>query len=240
MKISILTYNVRFNQATVDLPELVKIYNPDLICLQEVETSEKHFSLLQNQKLHIADYSNSFIRFGKVFGLVTFFNPHVFRCTETKSFDIPRSFYEALEIIFRGFNNPRTTIKTEFEHIETGEKLVLYNMHLSPLYARNSTRMKQLLETFKDLDIPENDHVLIAGDLNFPYGRKKLEEITQDYHLEEATNDLFFTHENTFFKLFHFRLKLDYIFYKNLKKLVTKKIDRQFSDHYPIYAEFEF
>lgn len=239
MKISILTYNVYFNKATKDLPLIASEYSPDILCLQEVETSDEHLDSFHIKNLEMADYSNSFIKHGTVFGLVTFYNKSKLRLISSRSFDIPRSFYEALIIMFRGFNNSRTAIRSEFEHIETKQKVIFYNMHLSPLYASNSTRTKQLLETFKDLQIPEKERVLIAGDFNFPYGRKKLEEITQQYNLEEATNELLFTHENTFFKFFNFKLKLDYIFFKNMKSIHTEKINYRYSDHYPIYAEFQ-
>lgn len=237
MNISILTYNVFFNKALSIVPKLLDTYKPDIICLQEVETSQEHLQKLEIDNYKIADFSNSFIKFSKVFGLVTFYNPTHLKLIETSSIDIPRSFIEVLVTIFRGFNNPRTVLKTKFIHLPTNKIVNVYNVHFTHLIASNRTRIRQLQETLSDLDHAYEDASIITGDFNYTYGRKKFEEIIQAHNFAEATNNLTFTARGIHHLLF-LKLKSDYILYKNLQLVSNEKIDYTESDHYPIFSRF--
>lgn len=77
------------------------------------------------------------------------------------------------------------------------------------------------------------------------------------YGLKEATNNIFYTinynntfenWQNNFFirfllylikKIKRDRGKVDYIFYRQLEKINVKRLNYDFSDHYPLLAEFE-
>ena len=75
MNLSLLTYNTLFNNAVGKLDEVVNIYHPDIICLQEALTGEKSIKKIEKWGYKLADYSNSFVKFGKIFGVITFYNP---------------------------------------------------------------------------------------------------------------------------------------------------------------------
>jgi CRISPR-associated protein Csm1 len=86
--------------------------------------------------------------------------------------------------------------------------------------------------------------------------RKKLEKIMSEYGFKEATKKINYTIKYRNLKDFYFnfiaigilkifsslisdRLKIDYIFYKNLKLINCQRIDIDYSDHYPIIAKFK-
>lgn len=210
-----------------------------MLCFQEMETTEENFQKLEAFGYRLADYSNSFMRFGKIFGLATFYKESSLTFIESSSFSLPRSYYEIMLFILNGVYHPRTVLKTDFVLKSDKRKLTIYNLHLSP-WATNSARDKQIHKTFSDMQIFNKKHLLIAGDFNYPYGRKKFESFIQEYGLHEATNNLLFTLEQSFLKFFTVKLKLDYILYKNFEVVETRRIPINYSDHFPIVSDFKF
>jgi endonuclease/exonuclease/phosphatase family metal-dependent hydrolase len=239
MQIRLLTYNLCFNRAKDGLKTIISQYQPDIICLQEIETREENLTRFITQANYaLADYSNCFIKHQRIYGVATYYNQHVINFADAESFDLPRSFLENFLVFLRGFNNPRTVLKTKFLVKKTSQLIYVYNTHLSP-FASNGARKKQMEETLADIHPDSNTPTIITGDFNFPYGRKKLQQLIDKNNLQEATNKIRYTFERRFFYLLTLKLKDDYIFYRQLKNKDTFKIPLKSSDHYPILAIFE-
>lgn len=238
MHISILTYNILFNKAKEGINSVMKNDHLDIVCFQEIETKIDNLNSIQSIGYKLADYSNSFIKFGKVFGLATYYNPKTLTFINSESFNLPKTFLETLLFILKGVSNPRSVLKTEFITNLSGEKLTVYNIHLYP-WGSNGAKLKQIKETLNDLKINIKEAVIIAGDFNYPYARKKFENLINIYHLYEATNNIYCTLETKILGLIPIRWKLDYILFKNIKLVETKKISLKHSDHYPIMATFD-
>ncbi|MEN9327459.1 MAG: hypothetical protein RI947_267 [Candidatus Parcubacteria bacterium] len=238
MQISLLTYNLLFNNALKQIQTILMQYQPDIVCLQEMETREDDFKQLEKSGYKLADFSNSFIKHGKIYGIATFYRATSLHFVESTSLTLPRTYYEVLLFILNGAHNPRTVLKTEFLVRGTKKRLTTYNLHLSP-WATNGARVRQITKTLSDLRIFNKRNVLIAGDFNYPYGRRKFEELIKQYDLSEATNNLLYTLEQSFFRYFTVKLKLDYILYKSLKLIETNRIPINYSDHFPIISKFE-
>lgn len=237
MKFSVLTYNLHFHKAFSDIQHLLTEHKPDMACFQETETDEKGFAELEQIGYKLADYSNSFIRGSKVFCVATFYKVDNVVLTDSECITLPRSFYEVLLFLLRGNHGPRSVLKSDFL-ISNKKNITLYNLHLTAL-ATNGDRVKQLIHTLEDLKLHNKKNVIIAGDFNYPYGRKKFEELINKYHLSEATSNITFTFEQNILGLFSVKLKDDYILYKNLTVVETKKISETISDHYPVLTVFE-
>jgi len=261
MKFTLLTYNVLFNKAFPRLPSILEQYQPDIVCLQEVDTSEENLNKLEKYGYRLADYANCFIEFGKIWGVATYFKPDKFNFLNSKPILLSNGFYELLRMIIRMFKNKglrRTILKTNLDIKLTKKTVTVYNLHLSAI-SLNSLRIKQL----KKIDLDELDKdgsVILTGDFNFPIERKKLEDIMNKYRLKEATHNLFYTMRfpvtafNQFgfiYRLLYFlfskvvrkiwvnEVKLDYIFYRGLKNISTQRLDYNDSDHFPILSKFE-
>jgi len=259
MTFSLLTYNVLFNQAFFQLQKILTEYRPDILCFQEVDTSVENLSLLEKFGYKLADYSNSLIKFSKVYGIATYYNPKTIILTDTDSFDLPKSLYEMVSTVFkilRGGVKPRTILKTNFQLKSNHQRIAVYNVHLS-LFGINRTRTKQL-EIILNHEL--NDHkipTIITGDFNyFPYRRKKLEILMTNHGFKEATSNIHYTFrilDRKFArynwvqslgailvkKYFYQRLKPDYTFYKGSKLVNSERIEKEFSDHYPIISTFK-
>ena len=239
MKISVLTYNVLFNRALTNFERILDRYQPDIICLQEIETREANLKNVEAHGYKLTDYSNSFIKFGTVFGLATFYKPDKLDFTDSRSLTLPRSYYEFLLVLLRNGNIPRTVLKTEFKLKDSGKPLINYNLHLTA-WATNGIRVKQIKTTLEDLHITTIDKtVIIAGDFNYPYQRKNFEELITQYGLSEATDNLYVTFEGKWFHFLPMKLKLDYILYKNVSLIKTERVQSRESDHFPIISTFE-
>ena len=255
MQFSLLTYNTLLNDAQKGLYSIFKKYHPDFVCLQEIETDEKNIEKIEKLGYSLADYSNGFIKYGKVYGVATFFNPHIGSCINTKSITLPRGMGEAIAFLFRIFRTQkkdRTVLKAEFALTDQKQKLIIYNIHLSA-HGSNGIRIKQLERTLSDIEKSSDSATILIGDFNYPFGRKKLEELMIAHGFSEATTAISYTTdgkllyysfiEKILMRIFQFFVgkenKLDYIFYKNCKALSTVRIDAPLSDHFPLLAKFE-
>lgn len=239
MLISVLTYNLLFNKALAHFQRVLLKCKPDIICVQEIETTDKNLKKIEEFGYKLVDFSNSFIKFGKIYGLATFYDPQKLSLIESMSLSLPRSYYEFLLVILRGVNNPRTVLRTEFAVKKGGKRITNYNLHLTPL-GTNGIRVKQIKTALEDMHINQKESIIIAGDFNYPYQRKQFEEMITERGLKEATENIQYTFEGKFIKLFPIKLKLDYILYKNLTLVKTEKILSKDSDHFPILSEFKF
>ena len=259
MTFSLLTYNVLFNRAFSKLEKILSKYNPDILCFQEVDTGEENLIRLEKYGYKLADYSNSLIKFGIVYGIATYYNPKKIKLLDTDSFDLPKSLYEVITTAFKilkGGGKPRTILRTDFELMKSNKKVAIYNIHLT-LFGINRTRTKQLEivlnHGLKETEVP----TIISGDFNyFPYSRKKLEHLMNQYGFKEATKNLNYTFRipDRKFGQYGFlqelgakvvrnyykkRLNPDYTFFKKIKLIKTERIEKEFSDHYPIISTFK-
>jgi endonuclease/exonuclease/phosphatase family metal-dependent hydrolase len=239
MKFSVLTYNLFHNKSLKNLDKVINTYRADILCLQELHTEEEHLLTTEKLGYKMADFSNSFIWFGKVYGIATYYNPATIQLKSSKTLTLPRSFYDVLVFFLRGNHNPRTVLKTDFVFMKSKKKLTVYNVHLTA-WATNRVRVKQIKETLNDLKIFNQHNVVITGDFNYSYKRKQLESLIHEYGLKEATSNLLYTLELQFLRFLFVRLKSDYILYKDISVIKTEKIPVFYSDHFPVYAEFEF
>jgi len=258
MKLNLLTYNILYNRAFPQLPPILKQYQPDIVCLQEIDTKEENLKELEKLGYKLADYANCFFDFGKVWGVATYYNQEKFEFISSRPIPLINGVYEVFKIITRLFRNKglrRTILKTDFQIKSINKNITIYNLHLSAV-GLNNLRLKQLnMIDFDDFD--QKGSIIITGDFNFPIERKKLEKIMNKYQLEEATNKLYYTlkfpsnpakHSFGFIYRFFSRFirkfwsdeaKLDYIFYRGLKNLSTKRVNVNYSDHFPIISQFE-
>jgi len=260
MTFSLLTYNVLFNKAFLQLEKILFKYKPDLLCFQEVDTSEKNLIKLDKFGYTLADYSNSFIKFGKIYGVATYYKPDKFKFIASDSIKISSNLSEYFFTLIQtlvGQNKPKTVLRTDFLHNSSRSKITVCNFHMIVI-APNSLRMNHINKALKLLNINVKTKLIIGGDFNYlPYRRKRLENIMKNYRLIEATKNIQQTFdinivgekgrltplEHLFMKfidkIFSHRMKNDYIFFRGLKLKKTERIEVGYSDHYPIISTFK-
>jgi endonuclease/exonuclease/phosphatase family metal-dependent hydrolase len=259
MDLSLLTYNTLFNNGVQMLGEMISKHHPDIICLQEALTGDKSVQDIEKYGYKIADYSNSFVKFGKIFGVVTFYNPKTLTYKESFTLNLGTNlveyFFYLLRIIL-GYNQPKTILETNFIHKLTKTKLTVCNVHLYVI-GSNELRIRHINNVLKSINLSEKKQLVIVGDFNyFPYKRMGLEKMMSKYGLREATANIRqtmkFTKDGKFEKYNLFQrsvlpllkkflvkqIKTDYSFYRGMKLLKTERIESPSSDHYPIISTF--
>ena len=256
MDFSIFTYNTLFNNAVDKINPMITKYNPDILCLQEVETAESNLKTIEKAGLKLADYANSFVKFGKLYGVATYYNPKKFKHLNSTVLylgnNVIEVFYTLIQVVL-GYKKPKTFLNSEFLDLKTGKVINICNIHLY-VVGSNALRighMKQALDA-----IEPTSRLVLMGDFNYlPYQRRRLENFMNKNGLREATKDITqtikFTKDGSFenFNLFQRislkligrvldNLKIDYIFYRSLKLKSTKRLDVRYSDHFPIISTF--
>lgn len=260
MNFSVLTYNTLFNTAYVKLDSIVDRFNPDILCLQEVSTDSSNLKLIESKGYVLADYLNSFIKFGKIYGVATFYNPEKFRFVKSNSLKISSNltelFFTLVQLIV-GVNKPKSVLRCDFIHKSTSKKLTICNAHLIVI-ASNALRVNHIKKALDSLNIDDETPLIMGGDFNYlPYLRRRLERIMKRYHLVEATKNIRQTvdfsvvgekehmtpFQRSFIKfldrLFLHKMKNDYVFYRRLRLIKNERINIQYSDHFPILSVFK-
>lgn len=259
MNFSLLTYNTLFNKGYDRIEAVINQYHPDIICLQEILTSDINLSKLAKLGYKLADYSNSFIQFGQIYGVATFYNSLKFEFINSASLKMSSNLSEFLFTIpqlILGINKPKSILRTDFIHIPSKMRITVCNAHLI-VVASNSVRINHIGKALNSLKITKKTPLIIGGDFNYlPYQRKKLETTMKKYGLIEATNtirktvdfstkgkkeDFSFLQGFIIRKINHFfgnQMKNDYIFYRGFKSQKTERLNFRFSDHYAILSSF--
>jgi len=258
MNLSFLTYNTLFNKAYRHLDSIINDYFPDFLCLQEVDISEKNLDIIKKYGYELADYTGTFIHFGKAYGVATYYNPKKYKLVNANSLKIGTNLQELLFTIpqiLLGINKPKTVLRTDFIS-RSNKRIIICNAHLIVL-ASNAIRINHINKALNLLQSNLEVPLIIAGDFNYlPYQRKKLDNLMKKHHLIEATKNIrqtidFSPHgkkeDFSFLQGFiarrinHFfgnQMKNDYIYYRGIKLCKTERIEVRFSDHYPILSNF--
>lgn len=260
MHLSLLTYNTLFNNAACKLDGVIDNYHPDIICLQEALTDTVSINKIEKLGYKMADYSNSFIKFGKVFGVITFYNSKRLNYKDSFKLDLGINlgdfFFNILRVVL-GYNQPKTVLETNFTHKITGKKICICNVHLY-VVGSNELRIQHIKNALRSINLAKKDHLVIVGDFNyFPYNRLNLEKMMLRFGMREATSNIRqtmkFSKDGKFEKYNWFQkfalklldqsiikqIKTDYSFYRGLKLIKTERIESNLSDHYPIISTFK-
>lgn len=238
MKLSVLTYNLFFNQAIKHAKDLMEELQPDVVCLQEMTIEDCYLEYLESDTYKLAEATIGFSQHGLNFGNATYYNTKRLHLKSTYTADLPQNSYELFWVLLKGLNKPRTLLETTFTYGKDPTPIDIYNIHLTHLSSIEH-RLNQLKIAVDRITRAkhEQSRIVLTGDFNFSFGRKELDDFIKDYNFKEATTNLAYTFFTGVFGLL--KMKLDYILYRNMKVTRTKRITPTKSDHYPILSEFE-
>ena len=119
MVFSVLSYNTLFNSAVDELRSLLKNQAPDIICLQEALTDDASLTKIEKYGYKLADSANSFVRFGKIFGVATFYHQKTVKFKGSSTIDLNTNISEYFFYLIRvllGYNQAKTVMKADFVH----------------------------------------------------------------------------------------------------------------------------
>ncbi|MCX7997017.1 MAG: endonuclease/exonuclease/phosphatase family protein [Patescibacteria group bacterium] len=239
MKLKLLTYNLFFDKAIADARRVMEEEQPDILCVQELLTDYKALTRLEKKPWKLAGWSNSFVNFWNIYGIATYINTEKWRVLGGRDDSLPSSTYDLWIWLTRGMHMSRRYMQIRIQHRKSKHEVVVYNTHLTHLSFADF-RLAQLRTIFNDMEKASSRHtpVLICGDFNLYNGKTELEAMLLQYKLKEATTNLAYTFTRHWW-FGELKMKLDYILYRNLEVLETRRLPHYSSDHHPVVSEFK-
>jgi endonuclease/exonuclease/phosphatase family metal-dependent hydrolase len=215
--VKVISYNLRKNRASSELASLVQRFDPDMLCLQEADTSALPTELAT---LHLADATSR-----NRLGLALYYSRERFTAVETRAFELKKSLHDRLLTPAH-----ERLIGTRLIDEEDGRELVVASFHAAPLTALNSLRRHQIKTAHEQLrDLGPGLPTLMVGDYNYPIFKDNLNE-----RMLASGYDLTLSDKRTYTRYKFFRGHFDLATSVGLEIDSVQTLPRGTSDHLPI------
>jgi endonuclease/exonuclease/phosphatase (EEP) superfamily protein YafD len=221
--VKVISYNLRKNRASSELVALIEHFNPNLLCLQECDTS-----ILPTEvgALHLADSTSR-----NRLGLALYYSRDRFTAVETKAFELKKSLHDRVLTPAH-----ERLLGTRLVDGEDDRELVVASFHAAPLTALNSLRRHQIKTAHEQLrELGPGLPTLMVGDYNYPIFKDNLNE-----HLMVSGYDLTLSDKRTYTRYKFFRGHFDLATSVGLDIDSVKTLPRGSSDHLPILVKASY
>ncbi len=233
----IMTFNIQHcldyqnNKIDIDLfVDTIKAVNPDICGLNEVR-GEGPIDGYTDQTNAIGDglgYNRYFAKAIDVDGTSPYGNAFVtelpVKSAETVAIPDPIFKYEI------GKYESRCILKAVVD--ANGTDVLVLVCHMGLALGERKNAVKEICNIVDNTDMP----LILMGDFNALPDSNELKPLFERLNDTDSSAEI----KGKFtFPSYKPNIKIDYIFYKNLKCVSVKTIEKVVSDHYPIVAEFE-
>lgn len=221
--IRVISYNLRKNHASGELEALTQTFAPDMLCLQEVDTTDLPAEV---GDMHLADSTKR-----NRLGLAVYYRRQRFTAVDTQAFALKKSLHDR---ILKPAHE--RLIGTRLIDRDTDRELVIASFHAAPLTARNSLRREQIRAAHELLlTLGHGLPTLMVGDYNYPLFTTKLTQ-----RVNESGYDLSLSDRRTYTRYKFFRGHFDFATSVGLSIDTVETLDRGASDHMPILVNAEY
>ncbi|WP_066043371.1 endonuclease/exonuclease/phosphatase family protein [Herbiconiux solani] len=216
-ELNIVSYNLRKHHASGELIDLSKLYDIDILCLQECDTADMPERI---QHLVLADSTKT-----NRLGLAIYYRESRFDLVTTRVFALRKSMHDRV----MAPAHERLLAAKLFDK-ELGRELLVGSFHAAPLTATNSLRRKQIAAAHGALRImgPGLPTVMV-GDYNYPWFRNNLSE-----RMEESGYLLSFSDKPTYARYKYFKGHFDFVTSAHTRIDSIDTLPQGESDHLPI------
>jgi len=215
--LQVISYNLRNNRASTELIALTERFAPDILCLQECDTTALPAAL---GMLRLAD---STMR--NRLGLALYYREDRFAAVKTQTFELKKSLHDR---VLKPANE--RLIGTRLRDMVEQRELVIASFHAAPLTALNSLRRQQINAAHGLLRaLGPGLPTLMVGDYNYPIFKKYLNERMQDSGYNLTLSD-----RRTYTRYKFFRGHFDLATSVGLAIEGVTTLPRGTSDHLPI------
>lgn len=219
----VISYNLRKHAAVGELVDLVAAHDPNLVCLQEIDTSQLPAEL---GPLHLADATKR-----NRLGLAVYYNRERFESKATAAFALKKSLHDHIAAPAH-----ERVLGTHLVDLESGRELVVASFHAAPLTALNSLRRKQIHAAHEALrGFGEKLPTLMVGDFNYPVFKDFL-----GADVRGTGYDLTLSDERTYTRYKFFRGHFDFATSIGLDIRSVRTLPRGASDHLPIIVAADY
>ncbi|MEX1077928.1 MAG: endonuclease/exonuclease/phosphatase family protein [Homoserinimonas sp.] len=221
--VKVISYNLRKNRASSELVDLVEQFDPNLLCLQEADTSALPAEL---GSLHLADSTSR-----NRLGLALYYSRERFTAVETRAFELKKSLHD--RILSPAHER---LIGSRLIDQEDGRELVVASFHAAPLTALNSLRRHQITTAHEQLrELGPGLPTLMVGDYNYPVFKDHL-----NVRMLESGYDLTLSDKRTYTRYKFFRGHFDLATSIGLDIESVKTLPLGSSDHLPIMVRASY
>jgi endonuclease/exonuclease/phosphatase family metal-dependent hydrolase len=221
--VQVISYNLRKNRASSELAALTKDFEPDVLCLQEADTSALP------DRVHHLRLADSTMR--NRLGLALYYREDRFTAVKTQAFELKKSLHDRL---LRPAHE--RLIGTRLVDIGAKREFVVASFHAAPLTALNSLRRHQIAAAHEQLRVlGPGLPTLMVGDYNYPIFKQHLNE-----RMLESGYDLTLSDTRTYTRYKFFRGHFDLATSVGLTIDNIKTLPRGTSDHLPILVSASY
>ena len=212
-----ISYNLRKNRASTELAALVERFDPDVLCLQECDTTALPSEV---GALQLADATSR-----NRLGLAVYYCRDRFTALETRAFELKKSLHDRVLTPAH-----ERLIGTRLIDGEDDRELVVASFHAAPLTALNSLRRHQIKTAHEQLrELGPGLPTLMVGDYNYPIFKDHLNE-----RMLASGYDLTLSDKRTYTRYKFFRGHFDLATSVGLDIDSVTTLPRGSSDHLPI------
>ncbi|WP_065570924.1 endonuclease/exonuclease/phosphatase family protein [Microbacterium oleivorans] len=215
--ITVVSYNLRKHAAAGELTELVGRYDVDVLCLQEVDTTDMPERI---GGLVLADATRS-----NRLGLAIYYRENGFRPGASKTFSLKKSLHD---IVLKPADE--RMLGLSLHDIDSGIDFIVSSFHAAPLTALNSLRRHQIRAALRELStLGKGAPILMVGDFNYPVFKENLGQVIRESGYELSLSDARTYTRYKFFKGYY-----DFATSSGFEIEQVKTLPQGASDHLPI------
>ena len=213
----VISYNLRKHRAATELTSLVQRHAPDVLCLQECDTTDMPASI---GDLRLAEATSR-----NRLGLAVYYRENTFRLVEVRSMALKKSMHDR---VLKPAEERMLGVR--LHDIDENRELIVASFHAAPLTALNSLRRHQIRTALTELgQLGEGLPVLMVGDYNYPVFKENLSQKVREHGYELSLSDA-----RTYTRYRFFRGHYDFATSVGLTIDKVRTLPQGRSDHLPI------
>jgi endonuclease/exonuclease/phosphatase (EEP) superfamily protein YafD len=218
----LISYNLRKHRAASELVALVGRHDPDILCLQECDTTALPES--------IDDLSLVRATSGNRLGLAMYLRSNQFRVERVRTIGLKKSLHD--RVLKPAEERVLGALLT---NIDSGRQLIVASFHAAPLTALNSLRRNQIRAGLDALQaLAPGKPVLMVGDYNYPVFKENLGQTVREHGYRLTLSD-----DRTYTRYRVFRGHYDFATSSGFDISNITTLPQGTSDHRPILITAE-
>ena len=218
--LNIISYNLKYNRASLELRGLVEQYDADVLCVQECYSEQ-----LPNQigGLVLAEKT----RFNRL-GLAIYYRPSRFALSHTNAYPLKQSVYDRLFTPAE-----ERLLVTKLFDKKSKQEILVGSFHATHILASNYIRRHQIKTAHETLsELSGSSPAIMVGDYNYPLFKRGLKVF-----IEQTGYELTLSDKPTYYITRLVRARLDLATSVNTQIERVKTLPRGLSDHSPILVQ---
>lgn len=218
----LISYNLRKHRAASELAALVSAHDPDILCLQECDTTALPESI---GGLELVKATS-----GNRLGLAMYLRSNQYRVERVRTIGLKKSLHD--RVLKPADERVLGALLT---NIDTGRHVIVASFHAAPLTALNSLRRNQIRAGLDALQaLAPGEPVLMVGDYNYPVFKENLGQTVREHGYRLTLSD-----DRTYTRYRVFRGHYDFATSNGFDIADITTLPQGISDHRPILVTAE-